>query len=65
MDKISMWMGKPIEKLTKTELIAALTWVCNELESESKEHVRQLDVLLTTEERKKRFMIIPRYYPTE
>ena len=45
MNKISTYRGKPIEKMTREELIEALNFLANDAENERKEHARQLDVL--------------------
>ena len=52
MDKISAYRGKPIEQMTREELIDALNFLASQLTAEREEHARQLDVFTgrTTEQ---------------
>lgn len=45
MDKISTYRGKPIEEMSREELIDALNFLANDSKQEREEHIRQLDVL--------------------
>ena len=44
-DKISTYLGKPIEQMTREELIDALNFFASQLTAEREEHARRLDVL--------------------
>ena len=45
MDKIATYCGKPIEQMTREELIDALNFLASQLTAEREEHAHQLDVL--------------------
>lgn len=45
MDKISTYRGKPIDEMSREELIDALNFLANDAKREREEHIRQLDVI--------------------
>jgi hypothetical protein len=51
MEKVATFCGKPIQEMSREELIEAVNFLANENINQSKEHARRLDIL--TERRKK------------
>ena len=45
MGKIATYRGKPIEQMSREELIDALNFLANDAKNEREEHMHQLEVL--------------------
>jgi len=41
-----LWKGRPVEELTKEELVEALSWAVRMIEEERKLHRHSLDILV-------------------
>ena len=42
--KVTYWCGRPVEELSREELIEALNWCSAELERQRKDHERDVSV---------------------
>ena len=44
-NKVVTYLGKPLEQMTREELIEAINYLANQLELERSEHARAMDIL--------------------